>query len=1540
MAEELAAPVEYSAIVSLSDLPPRRRAKSSDESARTIDFGTVAPGETSSRVFMLSNDSDETLEVNNAVVYGQGAGSYSVNFQDARTPVLLAPNQTVDLEVIFQGQGMGANPALLTLVHSGVPRGHVGPTYELYGISLGEKGAELLINSGGTPRMDAKGQIWTSDLGSSSGRTRRLENPPTGTADDELFETLRVGKDISYSLEVPNGEYEVTLYLSEGKAKPQRRSSPSVRVQGEERTLDGERQTSPEGFTTMAATIGASVVNGLLSISVAPAIHGPNIGVGGIEVRGKLPPIPNPFKSELTVTPGSLDFGFVLPGSSLELDLTLKNASPSPLILSDIGFFVGAMGGTGNQLSIEIEGQIYQGISDNALVPATLILRPGQSTVAEVEFSPTLNQINDMTLVLKGNFKAVGVPVIANGGVDTKPFLHVVIDGAEDPIVDYDQNGTEMVTLDGTFSHTHYPGAALATHTWTDGGTVIGTTPIITVPMTIGTHEICLTIEDDTTPVATLVDCETLVVASPNGVPGVLAFYYVPRGGQTPTTMLSSPLPKPSFVETRDSLELTDDGGVGGSPFNDNMSVRLVGIVTVPISGNYNFDTTGGAGNTLFVSGNSVTSSSQDVLLTAGRHSVVSRIAVNDLNDLPYDILMAPSGGTLTPILASDLSHNELLPPPVINSITASGSVNGGDLVTIGGFAFFLDNEVTVNWGGVPLTLNDFESITPDTITLLAPAHAIGSIDVTVASPRGLSNTVNFMYTSTFVPVNFALITTSATSFQPTAGDWGPDGRFYVIQRNGFMRIYTFDEDYNVTATQTVTALNGTSNHEALGLCFNPFDPPSPVKVYVGHSDLFAQGGGSFTGPSPYTGQVSVLTGPTFTPTPLITGLPTSNHDHAVNGMQFDNNGDLLIAIGGNTNAGVAAPLIGDIAESPFTAAIVKAELSKPGFNGTVTYVDTVGGSPNDDQVFGESVDVAPGVDVSVQASGLRNAYDIVYTLDGRLFSTSNGPNWGYGPESTGPTTQAGELTEADRLDFIEYSNYYGAANRSRGRYDSRQNIFRSIFMPDILGEYVAPLEILSSSTNGLAEYRADAFDGGLRGELLAQRWNGQIRRFQMAADSRSVVASSDFKNLNSLDVQVGPGGAILGLDYSGAQIKVMIPNDSGAVGLTVYDIFPNRAPATGGQPFVIGGSGFGTLGDTSVLIDGLPATLTSVTSKRIEGTIPVQASPTTELVDIQVTVSASVDVVTDCFRYLFATPGLEPGRWRSSDSLPGAVGEVAAGIIDGIIYVVGEGDTRTMSYDLGTEVWSATLPNRPFLGNHHTAEVVDGKLYLIGGLGAGSAGKVQIFDPVAGTWSTGADMPWSAGSASSGIIDGKIYVTGGIAGGATITTSGVYDPVMNSWTLLASMPFGRNHAAGTSDGSRLYVFGGRTGGNTVSNGFDDVQIYDPLLDSWIYDKDGVSGLAPLPQARGGTGRALFYQGEFYVMGGETLTGAGATVNNVYDRVDVYDPVANTWRLDASMITARHGTYPVLYQSRMFLPGGGTTSAFSQTTIVEEFTRQ
>lgn len=300
---------------------------------------------------------------------------------------------------------------------------------------------------------------------------------------------------------------------------------------------------------------------------------------------------------------------------------------------------------------------------------------------------------------------------------------------------------------------------------------------------------------------------------------------------------------------------------------------------------------------------------------------------------------------------------------------------------------------------------------------------------------------------------------------------------------------------------------------------------------------------------------------------------------------------------------------------------------------------------------------------------------------------------------------------------------------------------------------------------------------------------------------------------------------------------------------------------------------------------------------------------------------------------------GLLANKWESVKAMPVALGEVAGGIIGNKLYLVGEGSSATLAHNLSTGTWSNTsaLTKRPFVGHHHADEVVNGKLYLIGGLGS-SAGKVQIYNPATNTWSLGKNMPFAAGSTSTSVIGGEIYVAGGII--ATTTTKvAKYNPATNTWKLLAAMKQGRNHAAAATDGTKLYIFGGRGAGsgdtNTVANGFDTVQIYNPATNTWNSSLDTGSTLASLPQARGGMGKAVYFNGEFYVMGGETQTGTGATLNNVYSRVDIYNPRTNRWRLGTPMPTARHGIFPLLLAGRIHIAGGGIRAGNSSSPLLE-----
>jgi N-acetylneuraminic acid mutarotase len=352
---------------------------------------------------------------------------------------------------------------------------------------------------------------------------------------------------------------------------------------------------------------------------------------------------------------------------------------------------------------------------------------------------------------------------------------------------------------------------------------------------------------------------------------------------------------------------------------------------------------------------------------------------------------------------------------------------------------------------------------------------------------------------------------------------------------------------------------------------------------------------------------------------------------------------------------------------------------------------------------------------------------------------------------------------------------------------------------------------------------------------------------------------------------------------------------------------------------------------------------------------------PGSNLVTGPIPVSTNAGFVTEKFRattplssapnqfmQLTASYNGVPNSWITGPPLPLAMTEMSCAWLGNNFYVTGMSNAYNppisspmFVFNIVSNSWTPMNPDRPLLGNHHAVEVYNGRMYLIGGLDANSAGQVQIYDPSTNGWSVGAPAPYAAGSCCSAVINGKIYIAGGLVGvisaqeilGFSTNAAAVYDPVANTWASLPPLPFtathGINHAASATDGNKFYIFGGRDDDHAPAIGYNTVQIYDPVSNTWVTSNDSGSTLAPLPQARGGMGKAVYYNGDFYVMGGETVTGGtGATVNKVYNRVDIYNLASNTWRLGTPMLTARHGIFPVLRGNRIYVVGGGAASPF------------
>jgi len=145
---------------------------------------------------------------------------------------------------------------------------------------------------------------------------------------------------------------------------------------------------------------------------------------------------------------------------------------------------------------------------------------------------------------------------------------------------------------------------------------------------------------------------------------------------------------------------------------------------------------------------------------------------------------------------------------------------------------------------------------------------------------------------------------TGASLQNPTALQFGPDGRLYVSQVNGLIKAFsiatTSTGGYSVTSTETISLINQMPNHNDDGT-FNPSvtgrqvtgfliagTAQNPV-IYVSSSDPRIGAGTSLldTGLDTNSGILSRLTKTDtgWAKEDLVVGLPRSEENHAINGI-------------------------------------------------------------------------------------------------------------------------------------------------------------------------------------------------------------------------------------------------------------------------------------------------------------------------------------------------------------------------------------------------------------------------------------------------------------------------------------------------------------------------------------------------------------------------------------------------------------------------------------------------------------------------------
>ena len=207
-----------------------------------------------------------------------------------------------------------------------------------------------------------------------------------------------------------------------------------------------------------------------------------------------------------------------------------------------------------------------------------------------------------------------------------------------------------------------------------------------------------------------------------------------------------------------------------------------------------------------------------------------------------------------------------------------------------------------------------------------------------------------------------------------------------------------------------------------------------------------------------------------------------------------------------------------------------------------------------------------------------------------------------------------------------------------------------------------------------------------------------------------------------------------------------------------------------------------------------------------------------------------------------------------------------------------------------------------------HTSAVVNGKIYVIGGVpdeGTGSRfSTVEEFDPVINAWTKKSDMPITRAALSSSVVNGRIYaIGGGSDDGQSIVEE--YDPATDTWTRKADMPTPRRWLATCAVNGRIYAIGGLT--SDAIQGTRTVEEYDPATDTWVRKAGMPMGLWALC--------ANVVNEKIYVLGGRPDYIA---IPNVY----AYDPATDIWTRKADMPVGTSQMTSVVLGDKIVVMGG------------------
>jgi glucose/arabinose dehydrogenase len=514
----------------------------------------------------------------------------------------------------------------------------------------------------------------------------------------------------------------------------------------------------------------------------------------------------------------------------------------------------------------------------------------------------------------------------------------------------------------------------------------------------------------------------------------------------------------------------------------------------------------------------------------------------------PSVALVNPANGAtsiyINTAVACDLNlPNGALEPSTVNNTTVK-LVKTSDSSSVAA-------TVNTTGGGDAIVLQptaDLAANTQYTFTITA-----GVKDVTGASfvPFTSTFTTGTLGGTTNTSIAFSQVALS--NAQSTQGDGftcvriGPDGMLYASTEEGRLLRWTINSDGTLGTPTVSTVIQTTegTNRLITGFAFDP-NFLTNHRLWVSHT--FYALSAATTGVD-LTGKISVISGANMdVDQDVVTGLPRSISDHVTNQPVFKPGTNLLFFGQAAENAfGAPDQTWAYRPDHELSAAILVLDTTK-----------VTPGSPVDARtpdVGGTYDPYAANAPLTIYATGVRNAYQIMFDSSGTLWAVVNGSSLGgnspaydssdsnqvngdridTGQPYAGPNVPALtniQETEDDFLDKIVQGGYYGHPDPARGEFvldagnpTSATGISGEVFTeypsgtnPDVnyrgLPQYDGGHDIYDwgphHSPDGILQYSGSAFNGALNGDLMIADYSAGSDIAVVKLDSNDNVASVD----------------------------------------------------------------------------------------------------------------------------------------------------------------------------------------------------------------------------------------------------------------------------------------------------------------------------------------------------------------------------------------------------------------------------------------------